>query len=60
MLQNMAKITDDKIWHECEDYDKLDTEVYKTDDPDLAEVKRFLEEQSKKDPDDIKDKTSSS
>ncbi|KAI8207658.1 hypothetical protein KHU50_009524 [Colletotrichum sp. SAR 10_65] len=57
---NMAKITDDKIWQECEDYDKLDTEVYKADDPDLAEVKRFLEEQSKKNPEDIKDKTTSS
>lgn len=56
----MAKITDDKIWQECEDYDKLDTEVYKADDPDLAEVKRFLEEQSKKNPEDIKDKTTSS
>ena len=48
----MDTITDDTVWKECEDYDKLDTEVYKSADPDLTEVKRWLDEQSKKNPED--------
>ena len=48
----MLKITDDSVWAECAVYD---ANAWKDEDPDKAEVLRWLEEQSKKNPEEIKD-----
>ena len=45
---DMKAITDDVVWRECEGYDKLDTDVYTAEDPNLEEVKRWLKEQETK------------
>lgn len=48
----MKKITDDSVWAECAVYD---ANAWKDEDPDKSEVLRWLEEQSNKDPEEIKD-----
>ena len=51
-VQDMKKITDDSVWAECAVYD---ANAWKDEDPDKSEVLRWLEEQSNKDPEEIKD-----
>ncbi|KAG7006582.1 hypothetical protein G7Y79_00014g037570 [Physcia stellaris] len=51
--KNLASITDAVVWEECATYDRLTAGVYHGDDPNLAEVQRFLAEQAQKNPDEI-------